>query len=527
MQINATAGASEGGVIDGILDSLNGLSDWADKNPDVAKWLIYGTGGLVVGGAVLVGIGATITAIGTLSTAMAGLQTFLIANPAVATLLGLAAAGTAGYVAGTFIADWLDEQVAALSGEKGATLGTKLYDLIEGPNGIITTIGAIPEKLAAQIDEWKAAGANLIVAMRQGIADGLKGPLGIGEKLAAGLEYLKGQGAKWHQAGRDMIQGLIDGVKAKANEVVKTVKDMGGDVLKALKLEWIIKSPSRAFYAVGEMAGEGLRIGILDKVKTVAEAASKLGDAAIVQAGAAAVPEVVSVASALQPRNADGSFKSRADAATQGTGLLGGLNEYAAGVKSVADSTKDMMVRAFNGMEDALVDFVRTGKLNFKSLAESIITDLIRIQVQQSIVKPLASAASSVIGGLFSGNWAGAVGSLLASAKGNAFAHAPGLSAYSGQIVSQPTLFPFAHGVGLMGEAGPEAILPLKRGADGRLGVEGGGAAENNVSINITMNDGQSKVDRQGASALAQQIESVVMGVLVREKRPGGLLVAA
>lgn len=64
------------------------------------------------------------------------------------------------------------------------------------------------------------------------------------------------------------------------------------------------------------------------------------------------------------------------------------------------------------------------------------------------------------------------------SAKGNVFS-SPGLHAYSSSIVDRPTFFPFAKGIGLMGEAGAEAIMPLRRGTDGRLGVslQGGGAA--------------------------------------------------
>ncbi|CSF06653.1 tail length tape measure protein [Shigella sonnei] len=45
------------------------------------------------------------------------------------------------------------------------------------------------------------------------------------------------------------------------------------------------------------------------------------------------------------------------------------------------------------------------------------------------------------------------------------------LSRYSGTVVNRPTFFAFAKGAGVMGEAGPEAILPLRRGADGKLGV--------------------------------------------------------
>jgi phage-related minor tail protein len=56
------------------------------------------------------------------------------------------------------------------------------------------------------------------------------------------------------------------------------------------------------------------------------------------------------------------------------------------------------------------------------------------------------------------------------NAKGGVYDSAD-LSRFSNSIVSSPTMFAFAKGAGLMGEAGPEAIMPLKRGSDGSLGV--------------------------------------------------------
>jgi phage-related minor tail protein len=84
------------------------------------------------------------------------------------------------------------------------------------------------------------------------------------------------------------------------------------------------------------------------------------------------------------------------------------------------------------------------------------------------------------------------------SAKGNVF-DSPALSAYSGTTVTRPTIFPFAKGVGLMGEAGPEAVLPLKRGADGKLGIQGSGGGGFNQTVNIT-NTTDSKVTTKTSS---------------------------
>ena len=76
------------------------------------------------------------------------------------------------------------------------------------------------------------------------------------------------------------------------------------------------------------------------------------------------------------------------------------------GLKSVIEEAQDLgsqmellVTKAFKGMEDALVTFVQTGKLDFKSLADSIIEDFIRIQIRSAIIGPLAQAFSGVMGG--------------------------------------------------------------------------------------------------------------------------------
>ena len=83
-----------------------------------------------------------------------------------------------------------------------------------------------------------------------------------------------------------------------------------------------------------------------------------------------------------------------------------------------------------------------------------------------------------------------------------------------------------ANGMGLMGEAGPEAIMPLRRGANGRLGVEssGAGAGVGNVVVNVDASGTRAQGDNQNAKALGSAIGAAVQAELIKQKRPGGLL---
>ena len=96
-------------------------------------------------------------------------------------------------------------------------------------------------------------------------------------------------------------------------------------------------------------------------------------------------------------------------------------------------------------------------------------------------ISPVTDALGGAIGGL--------VSSVLPFEKGGAFSGGRVAAFARGGVVDGPTHFPMRGGIGLMGEAGPEAIMPLARGADGKLGVRGGGSSVVNVTMNITTPD--------------------------------------
>lgn len=260
-------------------------------------------------------------------------------------------------------------------------------------------------------------------------------------------------------------------------------------------------------------------------------------------------------------RAAIASALAEADKAGKTTwldGVKAGLDEYAASATDTFANVKDMTTKAFKGMGDALTEFVMTGKGDFKSLANSIIRDMIRIQIQQNSTKVLgglAKFAVSAIGGMLGGGGGGAtVGSMMSSqysgftsseiiahaggsfAKGGSFEGASGLSAYTNSVVSRPTLFPFAKGIGLMGEkpgSPGEAIMPLTRMSGGDLGVKvagAGGAGAGSVVVSVTFNDNRTQEntkqegDKSAGPKLASMIKGAVHEVLITEMRPGGLL---
>lgn len=155
-----------------------------------------------------------------------------------------------------------------------------------------------------------------------------------------------------------------------------------------------------------------------------------------------------------------------------------------------ASATSEILNNATNSISSNMTDVI-TGAVSFKegmsnvftSMGETIIKTLIQVATQALITKAILSMVGGGYGGLFSGIFGGASG---AASSGTAIQSAganfsfnalggvydsPSLSAYSGGVYSTPQYFAFAKGAGVFGEAGPEAIMPLTRGADGSLGV--------------------------------------------------------
>jgi len=185
-----------------------------------------------------------------------------------------------------------------------------------------------------------------------------------------------------------------------------------------------------------------------------------------------------------------------------------GAQQYFDTIKSFSEEAGAAVSKAFQGMEDALVKFVMTGKLNFSDLTRSILADLARIAIRQAIIAPLT--------GLFP---------FLKNANGNAFAQNGIVPYRKGGIVNSPTMFKFGgSNLGIMGEAGPEAILPLQRGKGGKLGVIAQGGGTGNITVNVDATGSSVEGDEEGGRQLGEMIASAIQSQLIEEQRPGGLL---
>jgi phage-related minor tail protein len=125
--------------------------------------------------------------------------------------------------------------------------------------------------------------------------------------------------------------------------------------------------------------------------------------------------------------------------------------------------------------------------------------------VETTLTRSLEGAGRALSEGVSFGSFGGAA---LPFARGGVMASGGVTPFARGGIVSAPTYFPTGRGLGLMGEGGPEAIMPLARGSDGRLGVRAGGDAPAPVTINITTPDIESfrRSEAQVAADLARAV---------------------
>jgi len=174
--------------------------------------------------------------------------------------------------------------------------------------------------------------------------------------------------------------------------------------------------------------------------------------------------------------------------------------------KSTKDDFKELKQAIEGWGKDsakAIVDFTLTGKQSFGDMIDSMISDVLRMMVYQNMTGPLFKSIGGIdfgdaLGGLFNVNPFGI------SAKGNAFSHGNVIPFAKGGVVKGPTIFPMARGTGLMGEKGPEAVMPLARLPGGDLGVK---AAARGIEVKINI------INNTSADVQIQNMQETQRGV--------------
>lgn len=198
-------------------------------------------------------------------------------------------------------------------------------------------------------------------------------------------------------------------------------------------------------------------------------------------------------------------------------GMREGFANWVDTASDYASQSADLVNNTMSGLVGNISEALAGNKVDWEDWSKSVLASMQKIILNAMIVNSLQSSmgGGGFLGGLFggsaggstpSGSYNSAASGLQLNAKGGAYASAS-LSAYSNSIVRSPTYFAFAKGAGLMGEAGPEAIMPLTRSADGSLGVRVTGAQTSPAGsgeIHITQHF---TISGNGDAALKQAME--------------------
>lgn len=210
-------------------------------------------------------------------------------------------------------------------------------------------------------------------------------------------------------------------------------------------------------------------------------------------------------------------------------GVQRGMADWVDNAANYSAQAADAVKNGMDGLVTNISDMLEGNKASWKDWATDVLKSIEKILLNAALVQGIKALGSSMSG---AGGMLGSIGSGLSSmfsAKGNVFAS--GIHGYSNQIVSSPTMFAFARGAGIMGEAGPEAVMPLTRGANGRLGVSAAGGGGSNIVINSTVNVNGNNTDSKttGANdavgrAYQQTIDQSISEGIRRELKPGGMI---
>lgn len=354
----------------------------------------------------------------------------------------------------------------------------KAYDDREKMNNSLKSGTSLMKEAERVTERYKDKMADLSVATEVQRIRALQG-----EKAAALYAAGHETGAKWTDEQRKSIQSAsvqLAEWTQKADEAVRKQREMT-DALKELN-DATRKYQDDAALARSTVGMGDRRRGLEEEKQQVERVFSKT------DGGTEALKARQNALDALNQKYKEAVLAE----ADWRAGITAGLENWVDDASNYAGQAASATQSAMGGMVDNISNMLIGNKADWKSWSVDVLKSVQKVLTNMALVQTMKAA-----GGYFGGGFGSFISSIVPNAKGGVY-DSPGLSSYSGQIVSSPTLFAFAKGAGLMGEAGPEAIMPLTRGSDGSLGVRvlglenvqnGSTSITSNNAINIDVGD--------------------------------------
>jgi len=396
----------------------------------------------------------------------------------------------------------------------GSTLEQLQKDLRDGTVGLDKIM-----RFAEKLNEDFAATAREVANSSADAGAKLKTSMDL-FKLAVGKSVLP-IGAAFQKAFSDITLGILQSEEAMGF-ITGTLKVLGAAVYATFAaVRFLTRSlvdMAKILYHIANFefkkAFEVMKKGFKDTAETAKKDFEALGEMTI-------KPPKIEV-----PEGDGKNKKSNLPSVDGGEGSVFNLAEEFKKVTEEAINLEKQVgklaVTTTTKLADAFADFFVEGKRGFADLARSAVKELQKIIVRAAFMKYIANPVLGFLNLNANGN-AIEKGEVIPSAKGNVFARNKIVPYAYGGIVNRPTIFPMANGAGLMGEAGPEAIMPLKRGANGKLGVQATGGV-GNIIVNVDASGTSVEGDEQNGRELGRMISIAVQSEILEQQRPGGLL---
>ena len=424
------------------------------------KW----AGIMAAGGPVLLGMAAIIASARTIL----GLFTAMMAHPAVTLAVGV---GAAGLYTGKKLADWQNANTSTYkpyeAGQASTGLGAlqdKIKNIVNSPKAfdLNAFVGSLPKKPAAipsagaiSLGGSKGGSKGSSTATETALEKQIKLAQQAGQETAFAIERMQ----KQEELQKEVMLAVQEG-EAKFNEEMATLAtDDARAALDALKLQ----------VDIGNISFEQYRDG-LEQLKTQFDGMP------------GAITEI------------DDAMKALDSSILASTRTLGSF------IREAETALKDKLVALPDALSGAFAGAIAYGE-DLSDTLKQLAKDIAYATIKAFLLKSIFGEGG--IGSIFGG-----------FANGGVF-NASGVTPFAnGGIVNKPTIFPFANGVGLMGEAGAEAIMPLKRTPSGDLGVQAEGGGMTNITMNINAVDSRSFVEMMRTNRAS--VESIVVENIMR-----------